>query len=83
MISFDTVMRLGIFFGLPALMILVGYLSSKSDEKRRQKAIDDGYIRVISHAEYNKMFGIENKLEVVPNNESNVVQLFPKKKQDG
>ena len=79
----DIILNVAVFVGIPVFMIYLARLSDKADKRRYEEDIASGRIRIISHAEYNRSFGIENKLKVVPNNESNVVQLFPEKKQDG
>jgi hypothetical protein len=67
--SFDTLMRYIVLpGGFLVLFILANWFANRQEKKALEKALADGSIRYISQAEYNRSFGIENKLTVVKNN---------------
>jgi hypothetical protein len=52
---------------LVLMVYIVGlmYWSDRREEKKFKEAVRTGKIRLISHAEYNRAFGIENKVRRV------------------
>jgi hypothetical protein len=66
--SFDTLMRYIVLpGGFLILFIFANWFANKQEKKALEKALADGSIRYIGQAEYNRSFGIENKLTVVKN----------------
>lgn len=63
--NWDPIIKTLMFFGFLSLVIFGPLWSERQWRKEQKVLIESGELRVLSHAEYSRAFGIENKLRLI------------------